>query len=290
MKNKLLLTLAILAFLIIPAAQASSLLVETLWLEKHLNNKNVVLIDMSDNMQYQRFHIPGAIHLPYSILNQRTKKGVSLSVGSEKIIHFLGLLGIKRDSHVVIYDDTGGLNAARLLWELQSLNHKQVSILNGGLVQWILEGRKVTAKPVAPTAVKYLIDNTTTPSLLATLDTINQKNSILLDVRSRKEYLGHPRQKRSGHIPQAKWWSWDQSVDFENGFKRKKAAELIDSLKQQGITSKKQPIIVYCQSGHRAAQSYFTLKSLGFNNVQLYDASMAEYQQTPLPLNKGLNP
>ena len=72
--------------------------------------------------------------------------------------------------------------------------------------------------------------------------------------------------------------------------KQKQTDELMNSLRDQGITSKKQAITVYCQTGHRAAQSYFTLKSLGFNNVKLYDGSMAEYQQTVLPLNKGMNP
>lgn len=291
MKNKVILSIGLLACIFFSRVQASPLLVETAWLKEHLDDKNIVLVDMSDNLQYQRFHIPGAIHLPYSVLNQRTKKGVSLSVGSKQIIHILGLLGIQRDSHVIIYDDTGGLNAARLLWELDILNHKQVSILNGGLVKWILDGHRVIARPVKPVAVKYIMESSAKPSpLLVTLDGIRGNDSILLDVRSREEYLGHPRQKRSGHIPGAKWWNWDQSVDFENGFKQKGTTALMNSLKQLGITSKKQAITVYCQSGHRAAQSYFTLKSLGFNNIKLFDGSMAEYQQTVLPLNKGMNP
>lgn len=290
MKNKLYILFLLLAVAVTQTTNASSIMVDTNWLGEHLDDNNLVLIDMSDDMQYQRFHIPGAIHLPYGILNQRNKKGVSLSAGTQQITRFLGLLGITRNTHVIIYDDTAGLNASRLLWELQKLNHPQVSILNGGLVQWILEGRKVNAIAVEPKAVKYNPGNAKTSTLTATLDSLKEKDVTLLDVRSREEYLGHPQQKRSGHIPQAKWWSWDQSVDFENGFKRKQTAELLDSLKQLGITSKKQPVIVYCQSGHRASQSYFTLKSLGFENVRLYDASMAEYQQTQLPLNKGMNP
>jgi len=293
MKNKYALispVLIVLTLFITSTAHAEKWLIETTWLGQHLTDKNIVLIDMSDSIQYQRFHIPGAIHLPYSILNKRNKKGVSLSVNTKQIVHFLGLLGITRKHHVIIYDDMGGLNAARLFWELQRLKHEKISILNGGLVQWILEGRKVSAKATEPKAVKYQISEPQSISLLARLDDIKRNKATLLDVRSHEEYLGHPRQKRSGHIPHAKWWNWEQSVDFDNGFKQKKTAELLESLKQLGVTSKKQPVIVYCRSGHRASQSYFTLRSLGFNNVKIYDASMAEYQQTSLPLKKGMNP
>ena len=50
-------------------------------------------------------------------------------------------------SHLVIYDDMGGLNAARLFWQLESIGHGKVSVMNGGLVKWILEGRKVVNTP-----------------------------------------------------------------------------------------------------------------------------------------------
>lgn len=264
-------------------------MVNTSWLAEHKNDKNLVIIDMSDGTQYQRFHIPGAINLPYEILNKTSKKRISTSVGSDTIVKFLGLLGIKRESQVIIYDDMGGLNASRLFWELQRLQHKKVALLDGGLVQWILEGRKVNNIPVEPKPVKYILDVKPNNTPLAELNDVTGKATIL-DVRSREEYMGHPRQKRSGHIPGAHWWSWDNTVDFANGFRHKPTASLIDSLKQLGVTDKKQQLVVYCRSGHRASQSYFTLRNLGFENVKLYDASMAEYQQTKKPLTKGMKP
>ena len=289
MKKKIILFLTVLLVPIFNLAYASNFMVETKWLAEHKNDANLVLIDMSDSTQYQRFHIPGAINLPYQALNQVNKKRVSLSVGPDTIIRFLGLLGIERNSQVIIYDDMGGLNASRLFWELQRLQHTNVALLNGGLVKWILEGRKVNNTPVEPKPTKYIIDVKPDNSPLATLNDITGKATIL-DVRSQEEYVGHPKQKRSGHIPGARWWSWESSVDFANGFQHKSVASLMDSLKQLGITNKKQELIVYCRSGHRASQSYFTLRNLGFSNVKLYDASMAEYQQSNKPLTKGMKP
>lgn len=275
---------------------ADSFLVDINWLEKNLNSPSIKLIDMSDETQYQRFHIPGAIHLPYGAINMRTKKGVSLSAGQERVIKILGLLGVEAKHHVVIYDDMGGLHAGRLFWELEKLGHKKISIVDGGLVKWILAGKKVTAKPFhAVKATKYQAANKSgrnnTVSFKEIINTKFNDKNILLDVRSKEEYAGHPRYPRSGHIPNARWLEWSEAVNFEDAFKLQSKANLTKQLKSIGISDKDTPVTLYCRSAHRASQSYFTLRQLGFNNVKIYDGSMAEYSQDKsAPLKKGMNP
>jgi thiosulfate/3-mercaptopyruvate sulfurtransferase len=277
------------------AFSSPSFLVDINWLAKNLNSSSIRLIDMSDDTQFQRFHIPGATHLPYAAINMHNKKGVSLSVGKNKIIKVLGLLGIQAEHHVVIYDDMGGLHAGRLFWELEKIGHKNISILNGGLVKWILAGKKVSAKSQTIKAVQYKTDSKSGRNNTATLEeilntTFNSKN-ILLDVRSKEEYSGHPRYPKTGHIPKAKWWEWSQSVNFENAFKMQKQTMLKKQLQQLGISKTNTPITLYCQSAHRAAQSYFTLRQLGFENVKVYDGSMSEYSKVKsAPLTRGLKP
>ena len=94
-----------------------------------------------------------------------------------------------------------------------------------------------------------------------------------------EEYNCQPRNKRSGHVPGAKLWSWDRSVAFDKGFTRKPVPELMASLEVAGVTDKTKPVITYCRSGHRASQSYLTLRALGFEDVRLYDGSMLEYER-----------
>lgn len=274
---------------------AQPLLVDINWLEKNLNSSSVRLIDMSDDTQYQRFHIPGAIHLPYSAINVRTKKGVSLSVGKDQIVKILGLLGIKEKDHVVIYDDMGGLHASRLFWELEKIGHKNISLVNGGLVKWILAGKKVTADSVNVKAVQYTSAVNAGRNNTAVIDDIlnskfNNKN-ILLDVRSKEEYVGHPRYPRSGHIPGAISWEWLQAVNFDDAFKMQNDMTIKKQLQELGVSKKNTPITLYCQSAHRASHSYFTLRQLGFEQVKIYDGSMSEYSKIKsAPLKKGLTP
>ncbi len=272
---------------------ATQNLVTTKWLAKNLNNQKIVLIDMSDSLQYQRFHIPGAIHLPYQYLNQ-SKQRVSLSIGAKNIIKLLGQTGISQDSHVVAYDDTGGLHASRLLWELEQLNHPKMSLLDGGLVKWIREGRKISFQAPLPKATKYTaksISSSRTAKIKDVAPATRDQNTILLDVRSPEEYRGHPKQPRSGHVPGALFWQWDQALNIEKGFVLQDSASLKKEMKQFGLTDPEQPVIVYCRSGHRASHTFFTLRQLGFKNVKLYDGSMKEYEKVKtLPLTKGMKP
>ncbi len=277
------------------AAQARQVMIDTATAARLLNerNPNIVLIDMSSGLQYRRFHIPGAVHLGYHELVFRRRDGVSLRLPDERLYAVLGSKGIGRNSHVIIYDDTGGLNAGRLFWELERIGHARVSIIDGGLVAWILEGRKVTNRVVKPRPVRYLPGKAGRDNVASLTDVVRRDpRTWLLDVRSREEYTGWPRVRRSGHIPGARWLAWNQSVDLERAFRLKPAKKLLQALAQAGLPVKKDtPVILYCQSGHRAAQSYLVLRHLGFTRVRVYDGSMAEYSRYPrLPLRKGMTP
>jgi len=280
-------------FLFSTSLSAESSVVTTEWLAEHGKDANIVLVDMSDGLQFQRFHIPGAINVPYNALVQNKNK-VSLSIDQATLIKLLGQVGIAQDSYVIVYDDMGGLNAARLLWELDQLDHPKSALVDGGLVKWIREGRPVAFESPKFKSTTYTA-KATNQNATATLNDVDPasraKKTILIDVRTDEEYLGNPKVPRSGHIPGAKWWQWDQGIDVEKGFTLRNEKDINSELATLGLKDKDQPVVVYCRSGHRATQSYFTLKQLGFKNVRVYDGSMKEYEQRKnLPLKMGKEP
>lgn len=190
----------------------------------------------------------------------------------------------------------GGLHAGRLFWELERIQHKNISVLDGGLVKWILDGNPVTATPFQPAAkTHYTLAKTRIKNTLATIKDVlpdsRAKNTLLIDVRSQEEYIGNVKQRRSGHIPGAKLWSWNNAINFDDQFKFKPIQTLKTELSNIGLKQKQQPVILYCHSAHRAAQSYLALRSLGFENVKVYDGSMAEYEiSANAPLTRGALP
>ena len=273
------------------------LMVDTDWLAKHKQDKNVILVDMSsDYTQYQRFHIPGAIYLGYDNLIQYNKKNkVAYSIKDAHLYKILGFLGIQQDTHVVIYDDMGGLNAGRLFWNLERIGHKKVSIVDGGLVKWILEGRRVDNKEVKPTRTVY-IPNDKSYQNFASINDITEltknKTGHLLDVRTKDEYEGLKKYPRTtGHIPGALFWPWEDNIDIKRGFILKDQNDIETTLQKLGTINKDDKLVLYCRSGHRAAQSYLTLRNLGYQNVKIYDGSMAEYAlRKDLPIQQGSHP
>lgn len=284
-----------LLFLSSVAQAGAPVLVETEWLAARLEDKALVVVDMTDgDTQYARFHIPGAVRLAYeALVQQRTRGNATQPLSAAALGALLGRLGVTPAHHVVIYDDMGGLNAGRLFWELERAGHPRVSVLNGGLVKWVLEGRRVSNAPALPMPTRYDVpkagrDNSVSLEEVKTL--AREDGAVLLDVRSKEEYLGHPKAPRSGHVPGARLWPWEQAVDVQQGFVRADAAALRASLERAGVDGK-QPVILYCRSGHRAAQSYLTLRSLGYEQVRLFAGSMLEYAADPkAPIKQGAKP
>jgi len=286
--------LFVLLLLSAPPVLAAPALVDGAWLEKRLTDPKVVVVDMSDDdNQYLRFHLPGALRLPYDVLvKERKGDKVKVRLDDEELAHVLGRLGILPDSHVVVYDDLGGLHAARLFWELERFGHRAVSVLDGGLVRWILDGRKVVndAPRRAPTAYPLPAERRANEASLDDVRAAVRARTPLLDIRSMEEYVGDPKKPRTGHVPGARLWPWDAAVDFERGFVQRNAEALKKTLAQTGADPNA-PVIAYCRSGHRAARAYLTLRSLGYENVKLYANSMNEYSLArDAPLKQGREP
>ncbi|HEY5683650.1 MAG TPA: sulfurtransferase [Sulfuricaulis sp.] len=286
---------AILIFWLVSSAHAAPVFVDGAWLEQQLSATKVVIVDMSeDDTQYLRFHLPGAVRLPYDVLvKERKPDKVKVRIDDTELSRILGRLGITRNSHVVIYDDLGGLNAARLFWELERIGHPEVSVLDGGLVKWILDGRRVVNTPAPRSAVTYErhgIGRDNEAGIRDVQQALEKRSVRLLDVRTVEEYIGEPKKPRTGHIPGARLWPWDLAVDFERGFVRRDDASLRKMLAQVDAVPDR-PVITYCLTGHRAARTYLTLRALGFEDVKVYANSMNEYSLAPqAPIKQGKEP
>jgi 3-mercaptopyruvate sulfurtransferase SseA len=69
----------------------------------------------------------------------------------KQIIELLGnQLGIDRNDHVIVYDQSDVFSAFRVYWTFKVFGHDKVSVLDGGLVKWLHEKR-----PVKPGQFKF---------------------------------------------------------------------------------------------------------------------------------------
>jgi len=123
-------------------------IVEPEELESNLDNDNIAIIDLSRAPIYARNHVPGAVHLEYGNFVTTKPPVMGLLPDEEKFSAVLSRLGLTPDPHVVGYDDEGGGKACRLLWTLDAVGHKNLSLLNGGLQAWVNENHEVSNRPV----------------------------------------------------------------------------------------------------------------------------------------------
>ena len=119
-------------------------------------------------------------------------------------------------------------------------------------------------------------------NIIANLDeivaAIDDPEKLVCDARSAEEYSGRDaRSAQGGHVPGAVNEEWRQALGDDSRFRA--SADLrdiyADSLLTDGADS---TVYVYCQTGVRAAHTWFVLHDLlGMDHVENYDGSWEEY-------------
>jgi thiosulfate/3-mercaptopyruvate sulfurtransferase len=256
------------------------LLIEPEELQKHLHDTNLLIVDLSKHSQYEQVHIPGAVYLDYSYITAVNRPAMGLLPDEDQINKVLSAIGFTSESHVVAYDEEGGGKAARLIWTLHALGHFKTSLLNGGLISWYRENHPVTAESTRitdmPCKLTYKNMNVVA-DVRYILSHLDDPKVALLDARSLGEYTGEKRfAERGGHIPGARHFEWTDGMDQEHNYRLLPDNVLREKLNALGLTPEKE-IIVYCQTHHRSALSYFMLKQLGYEKVRGYPGSWSDW-------------
>jgi thiosulfate/3-mercaptopyruvate sulfurtransferase len=272
---------AAMAVLLAAGYRYPAMLVETSWVAQHGSDAEVRLVDVRSVAAYTAGHIPGAVRVEGRPL-RNIEDRLTYLPRPEVFAQMMGAAGIANTSHVVIYDDQGGREAARLWYVLNAYGHERVSLVNGGWKQWLTEQRPVSteAPPITPT--QFVAKGTPALTCFSTEMLQRRPGVVVLDTRTAGEYAGtrpSPGATRAGHIPGAVNVDWQENVSGPT-LTFKSAAELLKLYKSKGVTPDKE-IITHCASGGRAAQSLFTLKLLGYPKVRIYYGSFSDYSSRP---------
>jgi len=267
-------------------------IIESAELLKLYKSENVILIDARSGKNakanYEEKHLDGALFI--DLENQLADIKQDASNGGRhplpKIENFARTLsdqGISKKSHVVIYDDKNGSNAAaRFWWMLKAVGHEKVQVLNGGF--------QATEKINFPTSSKteiinktasYKVDNWILPvAEIDEVENVSQDiNHILIDVRETSRYNGEtePIDLIAGHIPGAINIPFTENLD-ENGLflppnkLKEKYKKIFQNVKPENI-------IVHCGSGVTACHSLLAIAYAKLEIPKLYVGSWSEWSR-----------
>jgi len=271
-------------------------LVETDWLEEHLNDPGIRVIEVDEDTQaYEKGHIPGSVAWNW-IIDLHAKVGREYASQAE-FSDLLSRAGVDKGTTVVVYGGNNNWFAAYAYWLLKLRGFDDVKLLNGGRKKWELESRELTQEAPAHKATGFRIEGKERAEIRALRDEVLAKvgRTTFIDVRSPEEYRGeklapdHLPQEQSqvpGHIPAAANIPWVKAANEDGTFKS--ADELKALYEGEGVTHDKE-VIAYCRIGERSSHTWFALTELlGYGAVKNYDGSWTEYGSlVGAPVEKG---
>src|SRR3954453_1685389 len=291
------------------ADYAKDVLVETQWVEDHLADDSIRIVEVDENPAlYAEAHIPGAIGFDWKKdLQDQVKRDF---LGPQEFGDLFGSRGISNDHQVVLYGDRNNWFAAYTYWYLKYYGHDNVRLMNGPREKWISEGRPTSTDVPAFEAGNFGAQSGD-EAIRAMRDEVMDKvssDTSLVDVRSPAEYSGEliamagyeqeggqraghtpgaaagagaqggerGGRRRPGHTPGAASVPGPQGVKEDGTFKS--ADELRELYTNKGVVNGDKPIIAYCRIGERSAHTWFVLHELlGQQDVKNYDGSWTEW-------------
>jgi thiosulfate/3-mercaptopyruvate sulfurtransferase len=268
--------LPILALLAVAYAHPEQL-VETDWVAAHAADANVRVVDMRMN-GFAGGHVAGAVYIsPVAIRDANSPPTFLPTQAAFEAL--MSRLGISNATRVVVYDERGGIYAARLWWILNYFGHTNVALMNGGWIKWTAEHRPSATDTPTPAGAHF----SARPQLkwLATaadvVGAIDKPGVKIIDARTTAEIEGKELRniKRGGFVPSSVPVYWEDLLDPQTKTFRP-ADELKKIYEDRGITPS-QEVIAYCQVGMRASVDLFALHLIGYDKLRNYYGAWEEW-------------
>lgn len=266
------------------------------------DKKDIIIIDVRAGAQakndFDTLHLKNAQWV--DVETQLSEKSGNAANGGrhplppiEKFCTLLGQLGITPTSHVIVYDDKNGSNAAaRLWWMLKAVGHDKVQVINGGFQAALKAGFPTSSESFTlktdsqyPTPQYWQL---ATADIDEVAEAALAQDHIVIDVRDSSRFKGihEPIDLIAGHIPGAINIPFSENLDSEGSFLssenlRLKYEQAIGHLDAENV-------IVHCGSGITACHTLLAIAQAGMPVPKLYVGSWSEWSRNDREIGKDI--
>lgn len=198
-------------------------------LDRFVEGKSPVFIDVRDVFAFEKSHVEGAIHIPLELLQQQLEE-------------------IPVNRTLIVYDETGK-KGHQALRTLLGAGFNDVTNISGGHTSLQRQARTVGFKNInielLPIESKTLGDETVNEEKKAETKKVDTNSPIVVDVRTVEEF-------EDGAYPDA------VNIPLD---------ELMYRFEELGDNASRE-IVVYCATGARSAYAQQMLMQVGYSNVR----------------------
>ncbi|KAM4705228.1 thiosulfate sulfurtransferase-like [Rhinophrynus dorsalis] len=239
--------------------------------------------------EFAESHIPGASLFDLDQCKDLTSPYEMMLPSEFHFAKYVGKLGISNGSHVVVYDSDKLMYAPRVWWMFRVFGHNKVSVLDGGLKNWMKQGLPVTPEKTdeKPETFRAALNPALLKKFEDVLENISSRRFQLVDARSEGRYSG-PQPKpgegvEPGHIPGS------VNIPFSNFLTKdgyeKSSQELRLLFQEKGIDLTK-PLTATCRRGVTACHVALASFLSGKQDTAVYDGSWFEWFHRSKPEHK----
>lgn len=231
---------------------------------------------------YLEGHVPGAVYvdLPTQLAAPaRAGAGRHPLPAPEDFAASMQEVGVSDGDTVLVYDDTDGSQASRLVWMLRALGER-AALVDGGLSAYVeATGATLETAPTAPARGSFT-PRPWGPQVIATADEVaaaaGSSGAAVVDARAGERYRGEtePIDPRAGHVPGAINVPFSGNVGADGRFLD--PAALRARFTDAGADPDGE-VIVYCGSGVTATHDVLALQRAGFERVRLFPGSWSQW-------------
>jgi len=251
-------------------------------------------------------HIPGALyaHLDRDLSGPKVGQGTPAFTGRhplpspEALARTLGHWGLRPETHVVAYDDAGGMFAARAWWLLRWLGHERVQVLDGGWPAWLLlapdggasnsnssvaKRTPSTVNPQVRSGWRVMADEVLA-SVQASASTAPgaPERLQLLDARAPDRFRGENEtlDPVGGHIPGARNRFFQHNLQ-DGRFKPAEVLREEFTALLAAAHASTDTLVHQCGSGVTACHNLLAMAHAGFPPTRVYAGSWSEWCADP---------
>lgn len=262
-------------------------IVSTDWLNQHLSNPNLIILDASittnaNRKEFGKFDntIPNARLFDLKNVFLDKKNPFPNTIPKPKQFEVeCRKLGINQDSTIVVFDNNGIYSSPRVWWLFNVMGHQKISVLDGGLPNWIKNGFRTEKKNIETFETgdfKVKFDNVLVVDFKQILNNITEKKFTIIDARSDSRFNGIGKEPRkhlkSGNIENSINIPYQEVL--QNG-KYKSKKELYELFEEK--CKAKKELVFSCGSGITACIIMLAYQISSGNSKKIYDGSWTEW-------------